>query len=128
MPTLVHKNDVVLVKVDHRLLRLILASVVDPKLFITDPDPYPDPSVLNNQEKFYFYVACWVLDPMFGSATGGARPAPPRARIRKLVGVARIRNIFYFIILRSKLWLSAVNRKRIEFYSIICIFWHSFIC
>jgi hypothetical protein len=36
-------------------------------------------------------------DPAFGSATGSAQTAPPRLRIRVLVGAARIRNVFLFI-------------------------------
>jgi hypothetical protein len=34
-----------------------------------------------------------IPDPVFGSATLGARPAPVRARIRTPVGADRIRNI-----------------------------------
>jgi hypothetical protein len=50
-----------------------------------------------SDDKFFFFFCPLGPDPVFGAATGSARPAPPRARIRVLVSAARIRNLFPFI-------------------------------
>jgi hypothetical protein len=48
---------------------------------------------LHGNEENSVHLASWVPDPVFGSATLGARPALLRARIRMLVSADWIRNI-----------------------------------
>jgi hypothetical protein len=77
---------------------------------------------VRERRKALFLLSLLGPDPVFGSVTGSALLAPPRAPIRVPVSAARVRNIFFLFhsyVVSNSCSLPVMHKN---FYSMLLLF------